>query len=163
MREVKKVVHRELYRQGADLEGNPAWHVEDSPWKAEQIIKMRKRNDIRSRTVCKVGCRAGEVLRQLQLSMDGVCMFQGYEISPQTFDLSKKEANKGLEFELRDILEDEEAFFDLVLVINVIEHLEDYFSFLRMLRSKGEYKLFHIPLYLSVQAVLRSTPLIIER
>lgn len=32
-----------------------------------------------------------------------------------------------------------------------------------MLRPKGEYKLFHIPLYLSVQAVLRSTPLIIER
>jgi len=37
----------------------------------------------------------------------------------------------------------------------VIEHLEDYFSFLREIRSKGRYKIFHIPLDLSVQTILR--------
>jgi hypothetical protein len=45
-------------------------------------------------------------------------------------------------------------------VIDVFEHIEDYFCFLRKLRPKGEYKIFHIPLDLSVQTVLRGTPLL---
>ena len=85
MREVEKVVHRELYTRGAHLENNPTWHVENSPWKAQQIIKMMKRNDIRPKTVCEVGCRAGEILRQLQLSMDGACMFLGILNFPPSF------------------------------------------------------------------------------
>jgi len=55
------------------------------------------------------------------------------------------------------------AGFDLILVLDVLEHLEDYFSFLRMLRPKGEYKIFHIPLDLSVQTVLRGKALIKRR
>jgi ubiquinone/menaquinone biosynthesis C-methylase UbiE len=94
VREVKEVAHRGLYTQGAYLENNPTRHVEDSPWKAQQIIKMMKRDDIRPRTVCEVGCGPGEVLRQLQLGMDCACIFWGYEISPVAFDLSRKKANE---------------------------------------------------------------------
>ena len=38
--------------------------------------------------------------------------------------------------------------------MDVLEHLEDYFSFLRDLRPKAEYKIIHIPLDLSVRTVL---------
>ena len=40
-------------------------------------------------------------------------------------------------------------------MLDVIEHVEDYFSFLRDIRTKSSYKLFHIPLEVSVQGVLR--------
>ena len=46
------------------------------------------------------------------------------------------------------------------MAIDVFEHVEDYFGFLRKLREKAEYKIFHIPLDLSVQTVLRSSPII---
>ena len=78
-------MHRELYTQGDYLENNPTWHVEDSPWKAQQIIKMMRRNNIRPKTVCEVRCGAGEILRQLQLSMDGKCMFWGKSRIPKTY------------------------------------------------------------------------------
>ncbi|MDX9745689.1 MAG: hypothetical protein WCX84_00020 [Syntrophales bacterium] len=52
------------------------------------------------------------------------------------------------------------AHFDIVMAIDVFEHVEDCFGFLRKLKEKAEYKIFHIPLDLSVQTVLRSFPII---
>ena len=74
-----------MYTGGAYLANNPTWHVEASHWKAAQILRMMQRNGLRPRTVCEVGCGAGEILRQLQLSMATDCLFLGYEISPQAF------------------------------------------------------------------------------
>lgn len=52
---------------------------------------------------------------------------------------------------------------DLVLAIDVCEHVEDYFSFLRNLNRMGKYKIFHVPLDLSVQAIFRTSPLLYWR
>ncbi len=144
-----------IYTTGEYLQKNPTWHVEESPWKSTQILRMLAQNNIAPRTICEVGCGAGEVLRQLQKNMDPECLFWGYEISPQAFELSKTRANEKLHFNLLDIRKEEGAFFDLILVLDVIEHIEDYFSFLRDIRPKGQYKLLHLPLDLSVQSILR--------
>jgi hypothetical protein len=47
--------------------------------------------------------------------------------------------------------------YDLVMAINVIDHVTDYLGFLSRLRSKGEYKVFHIPLENTVYAALRKS------
>jgi len=65
-----------------------------------------------------------------------------------------------LTFNLSDLLKENTEHFDVVMAIDVFEHVEDYFDFLRKLKEKAEYKIFHIPLDLSVQTVLRSTPII---
>jgi cyclopropane fatty-acyl-phospholipid synthase-like methyltransferase len=145
----------ELYTSGVYLEKNPTWHVEESPWKVRHIIPMMKRHHLIPHTVCEVGCGAGEVLKQLQEKIDPSCSFWGYEISPQAFELSKSRANERLHFKLADFTQEQDVFFDLLLVLDVIEHLEDYFSFLRAIRPKGDYKILHIPLDLSVQTILR--------
>ena len=51
----------------------------------------------------------------------------------------------------------------MILILDVLEHLEDYFSFLRALKQKSLYKIFHIPLDISVQAILRPNGLIKRR
>ena len=150
----------ELYTSGEYLEKNPTWHVEESPWKAQQIIRMVKQGDITPQTICEVGCGAGEVLKQLQQKMDPTCSYWGYEISPQAFELCKTRANEKLHFKLADIRQEEDAFFDLMLIMDVIEHLEDYFSFLRDIKSKSRYKIIHLPLDLSVQSLLRPNGLL---
>lgn len=144
-----------LYTSGSYLEKNPGWHVEESPWKARQVMKMLARNSLDPHTLCEIGCGVGEVLRQLQGSMAENCTFAGYDISPQAIEMAQSRANDKLYFKLMDILQEQEVFFDLILVMDVVEHLEDYFSFLREIGPKSVYKIFHIPLDLSAQTVLR--------
>ncbi len=153
----------EMYNQGKYLEKNPTWHVEDSPWKAKQIIKILNKNNIQPKSICEVGCGAGEILNYLYFRMPENAVFAGYEISPQAFDLCKERAKERLNFYLKDLFQDKDAFFDVVLCIDLLEHLEDYFSFLRNLKGKGQYKIFHIPLDLSVQIVLRGSPILRAR
>jgi Methyltransferase domain len=148
-----------VYTSGEYLEKNPTWHVEDSPWKAKQILKLMKRNHLSPKTICEVGCGAGEILRQLQMSMGPECEFYGYEISSQAFELCKSRQNEKLHFELKDIIKEKDVSFDIILLIDIIEHLEDYFTFLRQVKSKARYKILHIPLDLSLQILLRVTPL----
>ena len=49
--------------------------------------------------------------------------------------------------------------FDLLLAIDVIEHVEDYISFIKSLKTFGDLKIFHIPLDLSAQSLLRAWPI----
>src|SRR2546430_16201598 len=52
------------------------------------------------------------------------------------------------------------TLFRSILVLDVIEHLPDYFSFLERLKARGRHKIFHIPLDLSVQTVFRKNGLV---
>jgi Methyltransferase domain len=149
----------EIYLSGEYLEKNPTWHVEKSPWKATQIMKMVTRSGIAPKTICEVGCGAGEILRQLQDEMDSTCSFWGYEISPQALELAKSRENERLHFKLADIRQ-EEGFFDLMLIVDMLEHLEDCFSFLRDVKPKSQYKIIHFVLDLTVESLLRPNALL---
>src|SRR5947209_3440196 len=45
-----------LYLDGKYLAKNPGWHVEESPWKAKQVLRMLRQNHLAPTTVCDVGC-----------------------------------------------------------------------------------------------------------
>lgn len=153
----------EKYIGGEYLENNPDWHVQDSPWKAVQIIQLMQRNQLNPKTICEVGCGAGEILLQLQLKMNSKCQYWGYDISPQAIQLAQTRANSQLQFKLSDFTTESDAAFDLILVIDLIEHLEDYYSFLRNIKSKSQYKILHIPLDLYVLSILRYKSLLRTR
>lgn len=153
----------EIYEDGTYLDNNPSWHEEDSPWKAIQISKMLERNGLAPKRICEIGCGAGEILNQLSARYTDQEKFFGYEISPQAYRLCSQKANDRLTFRLEDLLGENTEHFDIVMAIDVFEHVEDYFGFLRRLRDKATYKLFHIPLDLSVQGVLRASPIMNSR
>lgn len=154
------MLNRALYVDGEYLAKNPGWHVEESAWKARQVVRALRRNDLAPKTICDVGCGVGEVLRQLQASLDNGCRFWGYDISPQAIYLAQARASKTIRFELGDFGRETEQFVDLILVLDVIEHIPDYFSFLQRLKARSHYKIFHIPLDLSVQTVFRKNGLL---
>lgn len=153
-------VGEEIYVNGTYLAKNPSWHVEESPWKAQQILRMLRRNHLTPKTICEVGCGAGEILHQLQEHLEHDCLFWGYDISPQAIAMARSRENERVHFKLADINHEQEVFFDLILVMDVIEHVEDYFSLLKGIKRSSDLKIFHIPLDLSVQTVLRSKPLL---
>lgn len=152
-----------IYQDGTYLSNNPTWHEEDSPWKAKQIVEIIKRNNLQPLTICEVGCGSGEILSCLRNKLPYPASFYGYEISPQAFEICSQKSDKSLKFFYKDLLNEPAEMFDLVMAIDVFEHVEDYFSFLRKIKQKGKYKLFHIPLDLSVQTVLRSSPILKSR
>ncbi len=149
-----------IYEDGTYLERNPLWHEEDSPWKAKQITKMLNKHKIVPSKVCEIGCGAGEILNCLADNFGDGVEFYGYDISPQAFEICSKKEKHNLHFFLKDLFDEEDLTFDVVMAIDVFEHVEDYFGFLRKLKSKGTSKIFHIPLDLSVQTVLRSSPIL---
>ena len=149
-----------MYTTSEYLEKNPTWHVEDSLWKTKQILNIIERNKLQPSSICEVGCGAGEILNQMYLQMSDKVSFVGYEISHQAFELCQQRKKDRLQFHLKNSFQDNNVFFDIVLAIDVIEHVEDYFGFLRNIREKGQYKIFHIPLDISVQTVLRSSPIL---
>ena len=156
-------MYEDLYTGGGYAEMNPSWHVEESQWKAEQILHMLGRNGITPKTICEVGCGAGEVLKQLQDRMDAGCAFVGYDISPRAIALCQTRANARLQCRLADIRQDPDAHYDLMLLLDVVEHVEDYFGLLRGLRPKAAHTIFHLPLDVSVQSVLRPRGLLKTR
>jgi len=156
-------MNNNIYTHGYYQEKNPTWHIEDSPWKAKQILNIIRKNNLQPNKICENGCGAGEILNQLYLQMPDNCLFFGYEISPQAFELCKQKEKDRLKFYLEDLLKNDTVFFDIVLCIDVLEHIEDCYDFLKSLRKKGQYKIFHIPLDISVQSVLRSFPILKAR
>lgn len=144
-----------VYLSGTYAEKNATYHVEDSDWKARHILTMINKHHLSVRSVCEVGCGAGEILRLLSLAMPDEVEFTGYEISPPAFELCRSKEQERLRFFCDDLLSSETELFDVLLCIDVFEHVEDYMGFLRGLRQKAAYKLFHIPLDLSVQDILR--------
>jgi hypothetical protein len=99
----------------------------------------------------------------MQLKMDPRCVFSGYDISPQAIELARSRENQRLHCKLADILQEPDAYFDLLLILDVVEHVEDYFAFLRDLRGLARDKIFNFPLDLSVQSLVRSDGLMMRR
>ena len=144
----------EMYVNGEYLNNNPTWDMEDAPWKAGLIFKMMEKHHLEPKKICEVGCGSGAVLQQLQLLMPEVCIFNGYDISPQAIELCGQRTNEKLHFHLKNFSEEPDTCCDIILIIDLLEHLEDYFLFLREIRNKSQYKLLHIPLEMFVISVM---------
>jgi len=144
-----------VFVTGEYLQKIPQWHTEDSSWKAKGVLQMMERHRLSPRTIGEVGCGAGEVLRQLQSQMDPDCRFFGYDIAPAAVELCRSRENGRLQFRLADIAKEPNAHFDLLLVLDLLEHQENYFSFLRDIKPLAPYKLFHQVLDLSVYSLIQ--------
>jgi len=141
---------------GSEVFGGNRWHEEDSPWKAKNIFKIIEKNNLTPKSVCEIGCGSGEVLRDLASYFDSSTKFVGYETSAEAYTVCKTKEEANIKYELANLLA-LDVQYDLVMAINVLDHVADYLGFLSQLRSKGEYKVFHIPLKTTVYSVLRSS------
>ena len=137
------------------LSNNPTWHAEDSPWKAQQIMKMISRQSLTPKSVAEVGCGAGEILNQLHQQMPNDVRFVGYDISQDAIQFAQQRKKDRLSFRNEDFLKSE-VDFDLLLMIDVFEHVPDYIGFLNDCRKKAQQAIFHIPLDISIDSVVRN-------
>jgi predicted TPR repeat methyltransferase len=152
---------KDIYNNQTYLENNPGWHEEDAVFKSDRIEKLLQDHPVHFNTVCEVGCGSGEILVQLRNRFPRVENWVGYDISKDAIAIAKTKSETNLVFALQDIAKvNESEKYDLMLIIDVIEHLENYFSFLDSISSHSRYFIFHIPLDMYVWSLLREGMLI---
>ena len=150
-----------IYNDSTYSSNNPTWHEEDAVYKANLIASLLKHLPFTVQTICELGCGSGEILVQLSHLFPDVKNFTGYDISADALAIAKKKETENIHFELRDITtEGSDSVFDLAMVIDVLEHVPDYFSLLSSVAALSRYTLFHIPLDMCVWSLFREGMLI---
>jgi SAM-dependent methyltransferase len=151
------MVVREVYTNGEYLRKNPDWHLNAAPWKAQAILQMIKRNKLTPKSVCDIGCGVGEISHILQQHLANDCHFSGYEVSPQAIELAKTRENGRLQFFLADFKQERNVYYDLILLIDVVQHFENSYEYLRIIKPRSEYKIVQVPLNISALSALQNT------
>lgn len=152
----------DIYTNGEYFKNNPMWGVEDSAWKAGVIHKLLSNNNIIPSEITEIGCGAGSILDSLLKSFPGT-HFKGFDISPQAIELANKLTNNHIEFFNEDFRSVVNLYSDVVMLIDVLEHVDNFYGMLRDVRSRGKYFIFHIPLDLSCRMILKPHILLQQR
>lgn len=150
---------RSRYTSEAYLNANPSWDVEDSPWKVEQVVRMIQRHHLAPSSMAEIGCGAGAILAGLRANFPDAALY-GFDIAPGAAGFWGRYASARIEFTLGDFFEHSHRQYDVLLVLDVIEHLANPFDFLVRLSGHAKHHIFHIPLDLSAVSVLREAPLL---
>lgn len=144
------------------LNNNPSWDIEDSAWKAEFVVNILNSVKFGPGSICDVGCGAGGVLAALRGSYPHASLF-GFDVAPDTAHFWSQHRDLNILFQVGDFLTLNTRNYDVILVLDVVEHLTDPFSFLDKLRNFSTYYLFHFPLDLSAINVIREEPILKAR
>jgi SAM-dependent methyltransferase len=148
-----------MYHDGSYLSRNPDWHETGAAWKAAQVLTLLGDQNLRPESIVDIGCGTGGVLDVISGALGGARLV-GYDPSSQAV----KMIGRSDRIELRvGTSRDVHERYELLLSLDVFEHVEDYIGFLRSLRPIAEWFIFHIPLDISAQSVVRERPLIAAR
>jgi SAM-dependent methyltransferase len=129
---------------GQYSKNNPTFDEDHTEWKAQKIFQMIKKNNLDPKSICDIGCGSGGISWHLQKYIP-TCSFTGYDINPDAINLCLSKENRLLTFKCINFL-NEKMYSDIILLIDVIEHLENYHQYMRDIKFKSEYKILHIPL-----------------
>lgn len=146
------------YHDADYLAKNPDWDRKDAPWKAGLVRAVLSDFKVLPSSICEVGCGSGDVLINLRRHYPDAALY-GYDISPQAAVFWREHEQYGIHFQQGDFFELNHEVYNVILMLDVIEHLRDPFTFLERLRSVASYFVFHIPLDLSAGTVLLGHPL----
>jgi SAM-dependent methyltransferase len=153
------------YLDGTYLSHNPSWDCGDSLWKANLVVDLLSDCKAPINSIVEVGCGSGYVLSHLRHLFPDTSL-DGYDISPQAasfWSLHEAVGGPRIKFTLADFHAVNTRVFDVLLMLDVFEHVRDPMTFLEQSRNHARFFVFHIPLDLSAQSVLRSAPLLRAR
>ena len=133
--------------------------MEDSPWKAALVTKVLRDQGVTPTSICDVGCGAGFVLAELRKSYPDAELF-GYDIAPAASRFWADHDSLDIHFQIGDFAKTDRRSYDVLLLLDVIEHVPDPIEFLISLRGHARMLVLHIPLDLSALSVIRERPLL---
>lgn len=150
------------YLDGSYLNLNPEWDQQDSEWKADLVKTMLLKHKLSPLTLCEVGCGAGGILKNLKISYPQTIM-HGYDVAPSLLKFWPNEDESDIKFTLGNFYQKNTIIYEMLLMLDVFEHVRDPFTFLEETKKHSKKFIFHIPLDLSALSVARGYPLIRAR
>jgi len=142
------------YFDGEYLAANPTWGEEDSLWKARSVHELWLQTGLPiPATVAEIGCGAGLILASLQGRFPDTVEYSGFDIAPAAISMAQQRARKGLAYYCEDLTKSDRRF-DALLCIDVFEHVENPFEFLRSIKPLAPLVVFNIPLEMHVAGIL---------
>ncbi|WP_176473100.1 class I SAM-dependent methyltransferase [Sphingomonas lenta] len=147
------------YQDGEYLSRTQDWHEGDAAWKAARVREILDAAGLAPRRVADAGCGTGGVLVQLQATMPPGVELTGFEVAEPAFRVAAARANAGLRFVHGGVEEHRGEPFDVLLAMDVFEHVPDYLGFLELLRPVARRFVFHVPLDLSIKSLLTGLPM----
>jgi SAM-dependent methyltransferase len=143
----------EMYSNNQYLQQHPGWDGEEAVLKAGWIRNMIEKQQLKFNEVLEAGCGSGRILAELSKHYPGT-YFRGYDVSPQAIAIAKQYENDRISFYEADLFS-YNGKANLLLLIDVLEHVPDYYGLLENFHSKAEHFIFHIPLDLSCRSILK--------
>jgi len=144
-----------IYTDGTYAANNPTFHADHCDWKARQVAAILRDNNITYSRLVDVGCGSGGVVRYFAATHPEA-MHYGVDISPQALALCKQyPAPSNAQFSSEF---DPNVHPDVVTLLDVLEHVENPWEFLRRFRAVP-YVVIHFPLDAHVLGILRGTPM----
>lgn len=153
----------ERYTTGDYEKNHPDWHAEDASWKAGMVAAAMKKQNIQPKRITEIGCGSGGILKVLAQVFPGTAAFEGFDISPRAIALAQQGASNGVYFFCDDLLQRPGYSTDLLLVLDVLEHVDDFYGMLRDIHFMSGQFIFHIPLDLSCRTLLKPHVLLEQR
>ena len=153
----------DFYKNGTYGKQNPSWHQEHSVRKAHELYAaisshIQKitagRNQIR---ICEIGCGYGGVLYHFSSILEkeyGIKVEAlGIDLSAEAVGIAKKAYGDQIRFFCGDV-DDMEERVDIMLLADVVEHVEDAVTFLKRANEKSKWLLVRFPLENNVWNIL---------
>jgi len=125
---------------------NPNMHLEDSLAKVKQVLNVIPKG-VTFKSMLDVACGAGlitmEVAKELKIQKS-----VGIDISNKMIEKAKEiDKDNLVQWEVADIFKYKlSSEFDLVLCVDILEHLEDDLGFLEKVSEIGKYAIVKTPL-----------------
>lgn len=150
----------DIYNDGSYITNSPELHLEDSDFKFEEIRKLLDNTGFKPGKVkiLDVGGGAGKIGRLVCDYFVGkghMVEFVALDMSEQMLEIQKKN-NPHLGRMVNSSLEElDQAGFDLILMIDVIEHIPDTDEAARRLNALGDNCIYNIPIQINAFDLLR--------
>ena len=150
-----------IYQDGTYIYNNPSLHEEDSEYKLNYIFKLMKKVSFHGQMVrvLDVGGGAGIISARVC----GLLAKQGYQVECHAFDLSEdmlakqKNNNPFITLATSDFEQiRKNGEYQLALLIDVIEHIDDNKSFADEINYLAKYLIYNIPLERNLMDWLRN-------
>jgi SAM-dependent methyltransferase len=154
-----QTVQDTLYNSGKYAEISPDWSDGESQYKAAGLTVLLKKNGyLNVEKILDIGCGSGGVLAHLVSGLPSVKRCLGIDTAPDAIkigmELRKQNDRVALECRALDSISEK---FDLVIASHVVEHVENYGSFLYEMSEKADILYINIPCEINVFYSLRSS------
>jgi len=131
------------YTNGDYRAKNPDWHAGDAPHKAKAIVQLVRDVGWKPAFVGEAGCGSGQVLQRVCAALGA----RGHGVDPSKEALRQAPQNPQIQFEQGGV--DALPACDMVMGIDVVEHVADDIGFVRAMAAKSDHIVLRIPLDVS--------------